>query len=74
MTDEELSRALRSQEPPARPEHQARLEKELLAAYDARAPQRARRTRAPWLRYATATVFLLCLVTACIVFNSLYSN
>jgi len=64
MTDEELSRALRGQEPPARPEHQARLEQELLAEYDARAPQRAQRTRSPWLRYATAAGFLLCLVTA----------
>lgn len=64
MTDEELSRALRGQEPPARPEHQAQLEKELLAAYDERAPQRARRTRSPWLRYATAAVFLAGLVTA----------
>jgi hypothetical protein len=64
MTDEELSRALRGREPPASPEHQARLEQELLAAYDARAGQRARRARSPWLRYATAAGFLLCLVTA----------
>ena len=64
MTDEELSRALRGQEPPTSPEHRARLEQELLAAYDARVGQRARRTRSPWLRYATAAGFLLCLVTA----------
>jgi hypothetical protein len=64
MTDEELSRALRGHEPPASPEHRARLEQELLAAYDARVGQRARRPRSPWLRYATAAAFLLCLVTA----------
>lgn len=64
MTDEELSRALKGHEPPARPEHQARLEQELLTAYDARVEQRARRPRSPWLRYATAAGFLLCLVTA----------
>lgn len=64
MTDEELSRALRGQEPPANPEHQARLERELLAAYDARVKPPVRRMRAPWLRYATAAGFLLCLVTA----------
>ncbi|MFL5347124.1 MAG: hypothetical protein ACJ8AT_20255 [Hyalangium sp.] len=64
MTDEELSRALRGQEPPANPEHRARLEQELLAAYDSRVGQRARRGRSPWLRYATAAVFLACLVTA----------
>jgi hypothetical protein len=64
MTDEELSRALRGQEPPMNPEHRARLEQELLAAYDARVGQRARRSRSPWLRYATAVVFLACLVTA----------
>lgn len=64
MTDEELSRALRGREPPAHPEHQARLEQELLAAYDARAKPPARRAPSPWWRYATAAVFLLCLVTA----------
>jgi hypothetical protein len=64
MTDEELSRALRGREPPAHPEHRARLEQELLSAYDARVGQRARRPRSPWLRYATAAGFLLCLVTA----------
>ncbi|HVG59206.1 MAG TPA: hypothetical protein VNA24_11670 [Hyalangium sp.] len=64
MTDEELSRALRGREPPANPEHQARLEEELLAAYDARARHRVTRARSPWWRYATAAGFLLCLVTA----------
>lgn len=64
MTDEELSRALRGQEPPSRPEHQARLEQRLLAAYDARVKHRAGRTRSPGWRYATAAGFLLCLVTA----------
>lgn len=64
MTDEELSKALRGREPPADPAHRARLEQELLAAYDARVGQRARRARSPWLRYATAAGFLLCLVTA----------
>lgn len=64
MTDEELSRALKGHEPPSHSEHQARLEQELLAAYDARVEQRARRPRSPWLRYATAAGFLLCLVTA----------
>jgi hypothetical protein len=64
MTDEELSQALRGREPPAHPEHQARLEQELLAAYDARARHRVSRARSPWWRYATAAGFLLCLVTA----------
>ncbi|WP_224366267.1 hypothetical protein [Hyalangium versicolor] len=64
MTDEELSRALRGHEPPADPEHQTRLEQELLAAYDARRLSRARPGRAPWLRYATAACFLACLITA----------
>jgi hypothetical protein len=64
MTDEELSRALRGREPSAHPEHQARLEQELLAAYDARVKHRIRRARSPWWRYATAAGFLLCLVTA----------
>lgn len=64
MTDEELSRALRGQEPPANPEHRARLEQELLAAYDSRVGQRARRVRSQWVRYATAAMFLACLVTA----------
>lgn len=64
MTDEELSRALRGREPPADPEHPARLEQELLAAYDARVQRHATRARSPWWRYATAAGFLLCLVTA----------
>ncbi len=64
MTDDELSQALRGREPPAHPEHQARLEQELLAAYDARVQRTARRARSPWWRYATAAGFLLCLVTA----------
>src|SRR5690242_18050883 len=64
MTDEELSRALRGREPPADPEHQARLEHDLLAAYDARVQRRIMRARSPWWRYATAVGFLLCLVTA----------
>lgn len=64
MTDEELSRALRGHEPPSGPEHQAWLEQELLAAYDARVQRHVRRARSPWWRYATAAGFLLCLVTA----------
>lgn len=64
MTDEELSKALRGREPPVDSAHQARLEEKLLAAYDARVPRSARPGRAPWLRYATAFGFLLCLVTA----------
>jgi hypothetical protein len=64
MKDDELSRALRGQEPPMRLEHRARLEQELLAAYDARVGRRAERGRSPWLRYATAAGFLLCLITA----------
>jgi hypothetical protein len=64
MTDEELSRTLRGREPPADPEHQARLEQELLAVYDARVQRHVTRARSPWWRYATAAGFLLCLVTA----------
>ncbi len=64
MTDEELSQALRGREPEPSPEHCARLEQALLTAYDARRGDQARRARAPWLRYATAAGFLLCLVTA----------
>jgi hypothetical protein len=64
MTDEELSQALRGREPPLDTAHQARLEEKLLAAYDARVGRPARHGRAPWLRYATAAGFLLCLVTA----------
>jgi hypothetical protein len=64
MMDEELSRALSGQEPPTDPEHRARLEQKLLAAYDSRVGQRAERGRSPWLRYATAFGVLLCLVTA----------
>ena len=64
MTDEELSKALRGREPPLDSAQQGRLEEKLLAAYDARGPRAPRAGRAPWLRYATATGFLLCLVTA----------
>jgi hypothetical protein len=64
MTDEELSKALRGREPALDPAHQARLERELLAAYDTRVERGAARVRSPWPRYATAIVFLLCLVTA----------
>ncbi len=64
MTDEELSQALRGREPPLDAAHQARLEEKLLAAYDARVERPAPHKRAPWLRYATAVGFLLCLVTA----------
>jgi hypothetical protein len=65
MVDEELSRALREREPPADPAHRERLERELLAAYDARtAGRRARRSVSPWLRYATAAGFVLGLVSA----------
>ena len=64
MTDEELSRALRGREPPRDPAHQARLEQELLAAYDTRVERRARRVRSPVWRYATAVGLLLGLVSA----------
>ncbi len=64
MTDEELSRAMRGREPPLNPDHQARLEAQLLAAYDANVGHHARPVRPLWLRYATAAGFLLCLVTA----------
>jgi hypothetical protein len=64
MTDEELSQAMRGREPLADPAHQARLEERLLAAYDARVGHPAKPVRSPWLRYATAAGFLLCLVTA----------
>lgn len=64
MTDEELSQALRGREPPLDPAHRARLEQELLAAYDQRVGQRAERGRSPVWRYATAVAVLLCLVTA----------
>jgi hypothetical protein len=64
MTDEELSQALRGHESPPHPEHRARLERELLAAYDSRLGRRAARVRSPWPRYATAAAFLLCLVSA----------
>lgn len=64
MTDEELSRALRGREPPRDPAHQARLEQELLAAYDTRVERRARRVRSPLWRYATAVGLLLGLVSA----------
>ncbi|WPB79178.1 hypothetical protein KYC5002_08460 [Archangium violaceum] len=64
MTDEELSRSLRGHEPKPDPEHRARLEQELLAAYDTRVERRARRVRSPLWRYATAVVLLLGLVSA----------
>ncbi|WNG60700.1 hypothetical protein F0U59_42840 [Archangium gephyra] len=64
MTDEELSRALRGHEPKPDPAHRARLEQELLAAYDTRVERRARRVRSPLWRYATAVVLLLGLVSA----------
>jgi hypothetical protein len=64
MTDEELSKALRGREPPLDSAHQARLEEKLLTAYDTRVPRSTRTGRTPWLRYATAFGFLLCLVTA----------
>jgi hypothetical protein len=64
MTDEELSRALRGREPPENPEHQRRLEQELLAAYDTRVGHRARRVRSPLWRYATAAGLVLGLVSA----------
>ena len=63
MTDEELSRALRGPEP-LPPEHRERLERELLAAYDARMGRRAPRRNAPWLRFAATALVLLCLVSA----------
>jgi hypothetical protein len=64
MTDEELSQAMRGREPPLDMAHRARLEEKLLAAYDTRMGHHARPIRSPWLRYATAAGFLLCLVTA----------
>jgi hypothetical protein len=63
MTDEELSRALRGRESPPDPAHRERLERELLAAYDAKVGRRARRGVSPWLRYATVAVFVLGLVS-----------
>ncbi len=64
MTDEELSRALRGREPPTDPAHRERLEQELLAAYDTRVGNRARRVRSPVWRYATTFGLLLGLVSA----------
>jgi hypothetical protein len=64
MMDEELSRALRGHEPKPDPEHRARLEQELLAAYDTGVARRARRVRSPVWRYATAIALLLGLVSA----------
>lgn len=63
MTDEELSKALRGREPPLDSTHRERLEKQLLAAYDARVERRTERNRSPLWRYATAAVLVLCLVT-----------
>lgn len=63
MTDEELSRALRDRQP-VDPEHRERLERELLAAYDARMGRSTRRRGAPWLRFAATAGILLCLVSA----------
>ena len=63
MTDDELRKVLGRTPPPVDARHRARLEGELLAAYDRRgfAP---RTSRSPWLRYAPAAAILLCLVTA----------
>jgi len=63
MTDEGLPRALREREP-ADSTHRERLERELLAAYDARMGRRTRRRRAPWPRFAATAGVLLCLVSA----------
>ena len=46
------------------PAHRERLERELLAAYDARMERRTRRRGAPWLRFAATAGILLCLVSA----------
>jgi hypothetical protein len=63
MTDDELRKVLRQEPPPVDAAHRARLEGELLAAYDRRAPA-PRVSRPAWLRYAPAAAVLLCLVTA----------
>jgi hypothetical protein len=64
MSRDELTRALGGTEPPVNEAHRARLEGELLAAYDARHGVRAPRPLRRWARYATAATFVLCLVTA----------
>jgi hypothetical protein len=71
MTDDELSRHLTQalggkDAPPVDPAHRARLEGELLAAYERRmvaSPVRPA-ARPVWVRYAPAFAVLLCLVTA----------
>jgi hypothetical protein len=63
MTDDELRKVLGQTPPPLDAGHRARLEGELLAAYDRRMGV-PRVSRSPWLRYAPAAVILLCLVTA----------
>lgn len=64
MSRDEISRALGGTPPPENEVHRARLEGELLAAYDARHGTRAPRPLHRWARYATAATFVLCLVTA----------
>jgi hypothetical protein len=64
MSRDDLSRALGGTEPLVNEAHRARLEGELLAAYDARHGARAPRPLRRWARYATAATFVLCLVTA----------
>ena len=65
MTDRELAQLLGAQAPPPEdPAHRARLEGELMAAFDRRAGSGARRPSRAWMRYATAAACLLCLVTA----------
>ncbi len=61
MKDEELSRALRDHEP-LDATHRERLERELLAAYDARGERQPRRGRSPWLRFAATAGVVLALV------------
>lgn len=64
MKDEKLSRVLRGLESPVDPEHRARLEQALLAAYDARSERWVGRRKTFGWRVATAVGVLLCLVTS----------
>ena len=65
MTDRELAALLGADTPPPPedPAHRARLEGELMAAFDRKAGS-ARRPSREWMRYATAAACVLCLVTA----------
>ena len=66
MTDRELAQLLGAQapSPPEDRAHRARLEGELMTAFDRRAGSGARRPSRAWMRYATAAACALCLVTA----------